>query len=210
MDGVIIDSEPIHCQVNMKIFKELNIEVSLEEYNNFIGSTNMHMWATLVKKHNINQSKEAMCTLTAERNLQYVKEEAIEPIAGIPEFLQELKNNNILIGLASSSPLDNIELVLSKLGIINFFNAIVSGENVSKPKPAPDIFLKAAEKLKVSPKNCVVIEDSTHGVAAAKAAGMKCLGFNNINSGNQNFSQADKIVDTITSVDLSLCTSMFK
>jgi beta-phosphoglucomutase-like phosphatase (HAD superfamily) len=85
----------------------------------------------------------------------------------------------------------------------HFFSAIVSGEEVERGKPAPDVFLKAAELLQIPAKHCTVLEDSTNGIDAAKAAGMKCIGFLNPNSGSQNLSNADLIVHSITQISLS-------
>ena len=107
---------------------------------------------------------------------------------GIRKLLDELKSCGIKIGLASSSSKEFIELILNKLGVIEYFEVIISGEDVQKSKPAPDIFQKAAEALNVEPSNCLVIEDSGHGVKAAKLAEMKCIGFNNPNSGKQDLS----------------------
>lgn len=90
-----------------------------------------------------------------------------------------------------------IELVVKKLGIDNCFEVLVSGDYVKNSKPAPDIFLYAADKLKVKPHECVVIEDSYNGVHGAKKAGMKVIGFKNPNSGNQDLSEADFIIDSL-------------
>jgi HAD superfamily hydrolase (TIGR01509 family) len=119
----------------------------------------------------------------------------IMPINGIRNLLSILKANGFIIAMASSSPRKNIEVILSKVKLINYFEYIVSGEDVEKGKPNPDIFLKAAEKFKVEAHDCTVVEDSNNGVIGAKAAGMKCVGFRNLNSGNQNIDKADIILN---------------
>jgi len=98
------------------------------------------------------------------------------------------------MAVASSSSREIVELILSKATIRFFFTAVVSGQDVSQGKPAPDIFLKAAETLEVDPRNCVVIEDSPPGVGGAKNAGMLCVGFANAHSGNLDLSGADLIL----------------
>ena len=117
-------------------------------------------------------------------------DEKLEPIPGIIELLDEIKRARVKIGLASSSVRSFIALVLNNLEINHYFDAVVSGEDVKRSKPQPDIFLKAAEKLQVSPDACLVIEDSQHGVKAAIQAGMTCIGFNNPNSGSQDLSRS--------------------
>ena len=95
------------------------------------------------------------------------------------------------IAIASSSPRLFIEAVVEKIGIQQYFTIIVSGEEVERSKPEPDIFLKAARLLNVNPFECLVVEDSKSGTIAAKKAGMKCIGYLNLNSGEQDLSQAD-------------------
>ncbi len=90
---------------------------------------------------------------------------------------------------------------MRSLHIYEFFDVIISGEEVSNSKPAPDIFLKAAEELKIDPIDCVVLEDSSNGVKAAKAAGMKCIAYKNPNSGIQDISLADCAVNTLVKLE---------
>src|SRR5690606_5174684 len=90
----------------------------------------------------------------------------------------------------------NIDLILQKLDIEKYFDFVVSGEQVVKGKPEPDIFLKVANHYSIHPKDCMVIEDSTNGVLAAKAANMFCVGYYNPSSGNQDLTKADLIIDS--------------
>ncbi len=123
-----------------------------------------------------------------------------EPLHGITELLQCLEENNIKMAVASSSSMVFIETVLKKLSIERYFEFYISGENIIKSKPEPDIFLKAAQMLRTEPAQCIVIEDSKNGVIAAKRAGMKCIGYINTNSGNQDLSPATKIIDNFHSL----------
>lgn len=209
MDGVIIDSEPLHLEVCIDLFKKLGLNFCEKEYSTFIGVSNTSMWTTLKEKYNLKQSLEELVEIQAKANLDCIKGKDISPIAGVRELLSELKSNNIKIALASSSPVEGIELVLSKFNIREYFSDVVSGEGLKRGKPAPDIFLKAAELIGIEPENCAVVEDSNHGVSAAKAAGMKCLGFQNTNSGNQDISKADVIVNTMREVNLCLLKGLF-
>ncbi len=209
LDGVIIDSEPFHLVVNEKIFADLGINLSEDEYRNFIGTTHKDMWSTIKKKYGLPQSVPELVNMQVGGNINYIKNEKIEAIEGVVNLFSELKKANIEIGIASSSPTEVIELVINKLGISNYFSAIVGGEKIERGKPAPDIFLEAAKLLNTKPENCVVIEDSENGVKAAKASGMKCVGFRNPNTGTQDLKKADLIVDKYSSLKISTLRDLF-
>lgn len=203
MDGVIIDSEPIHFEVDMQTMRDLGFNISSEELEKYVGTTNEYMFTDLKNRYNINQSIEEIINYKVEIAKNKVIESDLEPIEGIKELLLDLKNKNISTAIASSSPRNFIDVVVSKFNLRDYFNFIVSGEEVDNGKPAPDIYIETAKKLGLHPEECTVIEDSRNGVLAAKAAGMKCIGFQNVNSGNQDLSKADNIVKSITEIKIS-------
>ena len=211
MDGVLIDSEPFHLVVNERIFADLGINLSEDEYHGFIGTTHKDMWSTIKKRYNLPQSVPELVNMQVSGNIGYIKNEEIEPIKikGITDLLSKIAGENIKIGIASSSPTEVIKLVINKLGISNYFAAIVGGEEIKEGKPSPDIFLKAAKRLNSNPSDCIVIEDSKNGVLAAKAAGMKCVGFKNPNSGNQDLRKADLIIENYDSLDINTLRNLF-
>ena len=210
MDGVIVDSEPAHEEVCKRRFKELNINVTDEEYSTFVGVSNKDMWTRLKENYGLKETVEELISIHLKAIMDDFRERDEKPIPGVERLLENLKAEGIKIALASSSPMENIELVLEKFGIGDYFESVISGENLERGKPAPDIFLKSAEKLGVNPENCVVIEDSHNGVKAAKAAGMKCVGFKNINSGNQDLSMADIIVYSMEDVNIEHLKGLFE
>jgi len=211
MDGVLIDSEPFHFVVNEKIFANLGINLNEEEYHSFIGTTHKDMWSTLKKKFNLPQSVPELVNMQVSGNIEYIKNENIEPIKikGVEDLLSGIARENIKIGIASSSPTDVIKLVINKLGINDYFSVITGGEEIEKGKPSPDIFLKAANRLNVNSSDCLVVEDSKNGVLAAKAAGMKCVGYKNPNSGNQDLRKADLIIDNYDSLKVKILRNLF-
>ena len=208
MDGVIIDSEPFHWEVNKRLFKSLGIEISEEEYRHYIGVSNTTMWGAIKRKHGLLQSVKELAALQVEGNIDFMKSERVDPVDGVIDLLSNLKKAGALIALASSSPYQIIGMVLDRFNIKRFFNSVVSGEDFERGKPSPDIFLKTAAMLGVLPVQCIVIEDATHGVHAARAAGMKCIGFANANSPGQDLSQADKIVYDFRSLGIDEMLSM--
>ena len=202
MDGVIIDSEPIHFEVDMQTMKDFGCSISKEELNKYVGTTNEYMYTDIKNKYKINKSIEEIISYRSEMAKKKVIESDLMPIDGIKELLVDLKDKNIPAAIASSSPRDFIEVVVSKFGLGDYFSCIVSGEEVENGKPAPDIYVETSKKLGVSPKECTVIEDSKNGVLAAKEAGMKCIGFKNVNSGDQDLSKADCIVNSIVEINI--------
>ena len=120
-----------------------------------------------------------------EKKKEIVEKEGFPQCEGIREVLEKLHQEGYLLAVGSSSPEDVIRKVLKDLDLAQYFSAFISGENMTHPKPAPDTFLAAAEALLLDPSACMVVEDSTNGGKAAKAAGMSCVWFHNPDSGDQ-------------------------
>lgn len=201
MDGVIIDSEPIHFEVDIETMEHYGLSITHEQLERFVGMTNPEMWAILKQEYPLTDTVEEIIEVQLASKISKLRASNLTPIDGIAQLLHELNRSNIPIGLASSSPRRFITEVLSKFQIERYFQAVVSGEEVDKGKPAPDVYYEAARQLGVAPESCVVIEDSRNGIRAAKAAGMKCIGFVNENSGNQDLSAADRIVTSIREIN---------
>ncbi|MVO99532.1 HAD family hydrolase [Paenibacillus lutrae] len=204
MDGVIIDSEPLHFRVDEQVITSFGVAVTKEQLEEFVGMTNPAMWALLKERYSMTPTIEEMIAIQLEMKLAYLLHSDEHPIAGIRELIEDLHSKGMKIGLASSSPRSFIEAVLSKFNLTSYFDCMISGEEVEHGKPAPDIYIKAAELLETDARECIVLEDSKHGLTAAHAAGMTCIGFRNLNSGNQDLSQADHIVNAISEIDDSL------
>lgn len=197
MDGVLIDSEPLHFESDKLTFREFGLEVTDSVLNNFVGVSNSEMWEKLRIDFDIAASVEEILEKQAAHKMKLFSGDALQPVNGVGELLTFLKDNNVTAGLASSSPMDFIMHILSGLHITEYFKAVVSGEEVDKGKPEPDIFLKAAELLGAAPEDCIVIEDSGHGIAAAKRAGMTSIAYRNPNSGSQDLSASDYVADSM-------------
>ena len=153
------------------------------------------MWTYIKDKFNLLQSVDELKEIEKELKHTTLKETNLIPTLGLIDFLEFLKEKSYTITIASSGLKKNIDLILEKLEIEKYFDFVVSGEEVIKGKPEPDIFLKVADHYGREPKDCIVIEDSTNGVVAAKAAKMFCIGYYNPNSGDQDLTKADIIID---------------
>ena len=196
MDGVLIDSEPEYLEMNKKLFKELGVDMINADYHEFVGMSSVKMWTKLRNKFNLPYEVEEL--MNKEKDLMYKilsSERISSPVEGVINLLDCMAERNFIICLASSSAMENINLVLDKLNLKKYFEYIVSGEDIEKGKPEPDIFLRVADNFNVPPEICFVIEDSTNGILASRAAKMKCVGFKNSGSVNQDLSKADLIVE---------------
>lgn len=196
MDGVLLDSEKLYMDMNQIFFRQLGAEISIEEHQTFIGISATKMWTYIKEKFDLAETVEKL--KEQEKALKYktLSETELFPTPGVVDFLEYLKQKEYTLAIASSSLKINVDLILSKLRLHTYFDLIISGEQVERGKPDPDIFLKVANHYNRSPEDCIVIEDSTNGVVAAKAAGMSCIGYYNPGSGKQDLSQADKILDS--------------
>ncbi|MFY0627527.1 MAG: HAD family phosphatase [Reichenbachiella sp.] len=204
MDGVLMNSEEIHYQVERDIIKRYGVEFEVTEHTKYVGQRTIDLWTGVCKNHGLDVDPAELALEDNQSYMQALQSGDIEPIEGIPELIAELKKEGIKMIVASSATRHNIETVMSKFVIEEDFEGYASGQDVKRPKPNPDIFLLASEKLNMSPSECVVIEDAKHGVHAAKAAGMTCIGYRNASSGNQDLSAADVIVNRIEEIDIDL------
>lgn len=205
MDGVIIDSEPIHQELQEQLFKRHNISIGPEEYQTYIGRSSKNMWQELIKKHSLSISIEEVLKQDRDQYYQRLKSEPdLSPIPGVYELIQSLHDEQIKLVLASSSTMNSINVVLELFELSHFFSHKISGADLQFSKPNPEIFLVAADLSNSTKGKCVVIEDSHHGVTAAKSAHMKCIGFQNPNSGNQDLTSADMIIHHFKELTVSM------
>ena len=209
MDGVIIDSEPLHTEVVVSLLKRMGADVPLSRIETYIGVSNSRMWTELLRDFALGKTVPEILELQHSENIEILNRKEGLEIPGIRKLMQDLKEKNIPIAIASSSLRDYIEAVVRKLGLEKFIKVIVSGEEVKNGKPHPDIFLKTAEIMGILPENCVVLEDSAHGVEGAIQAGMRVIGFQNPNSGNQNLTKSDRVVSSIELLDTGILENLF-
>lgn len=210
MDGVIMDSEPLHYETEKELLQEEFgvTDYPFEEHAQYVGMRTQDLWRGNITKYGLNATWEE---LTQKGDVAYVGaliERSFEPIDGVVDLIQRLKAANIKMIVASSASRENIKIVLDKFALTDYFHGYVSSQDVKKAKPFPDIFLLAAKTLQVNPKNCIVIEDAKHGVQAAVSAGMKCIGYLNLNSGNQDLTKANLIIDAHHNIDLKLLNEL--
>ena len=178
MDGVIVDSEPLHERAFLEVFDELGLrETHGLDFTAYYGRSDEAVWHDFLALHQPAATRDQLLTRKRESFLRLLRAEA--PLfEGSLELLNQL-HPRYPLAIASGSAHPIIDGVLALSGLRRYFQAVVSAQDVPAEKPAPDIFLRAAQHLGVSPRRCCVIEDSAAGVEGARAAGMTVIGITN-------------------------------
>ena len=200
MDGVIADTGPIHFAAWEETFARSGIRFTEEDFSRLFGARNDFIVRSMIDD---NLSAEDVTSIACDKDEVFRRRAAgnIKPLPGAVSLLESIRKGNFRLGLVSSAPVENIELVLGELGLEGVFDCIVCGRDVSESKPSPQICLTAAERLGLKPGDCLVIEDSPLGVKAARAAGMRCLAVASTRP-PQELEEADRVVDSLENLDL--------
>ena len=201
MDGVIVQSEEAHIQAEKQIMLKRGVTISTEELHLYTGSTAKYMFSRLKENYGLKNSVEDL-EMEKEDLLLKLMQRDMKPTEGVIPLIRQLKQRGVKLALASGSSRRVIDHVLCGLEIRSFFDAIVGAEDVSKSKPDPEVFVEAAARLKIKPEECLVVEDANLGVLAAKRAGMKCVGYRNPESGEQDLSAANITIDSFIDLDV--------
>lgn len=195
MDGVLVDSEPIHTEIEKRQFSLNKISVSDEEHQSYKGISSEIMWSIIAKNHPVDVPVHELIEQNRVESIKYFTElEEIPVMPGLIPLLEKLQQKKYALAVASSSFPEIIDLILSRTGLKKYFQVIVSTKEAGKSKPDPDVFLLAAQKLGVNPKNCLVVEDSFNGIAAAHAAEMSCVAYQSADADPRLQKEADAIV----------------
>jgi len=203
MDGVIVDSEPLHIRAEHQTFAGFGLKLEDEEFFEYMGRTPRILLQGIIDKYHLDTSADALYPVHM-RNLKTLYQSGVLLMKGAMPLIEELSAAGIRLALASSSDQVLIDTVLDKFDLKSYFHVVVSGQHVARIKPHPDIFLMAARHLNLPPADCLVIEDSTNGIRAARAAGMACVGFRSPNSHNQTYDIADRVVDSLSELNVSV------
>jgi HAD superfamily hydrolase (TIGR01509 family) len=207
MDGLMVDSEPIQLKAINDALIPLGFQVNEPEFIDMVGRKAIENFRTLKQQHGFSETPEEVEQRKNLAYLQRIKTE-LQPMPGLYQAITLCHQENLITAIASSSPRKDILAVLDILGLAETFNIIASGDQVKTGKPAPDIFLKAATLLAQPPSSLLVLEDTAHGVNAAKAAGMYCFAIPNRFTHQQDFSQADRILDSLEELSIELIHSL--
>jgi HAD superfamily hydrolase (TIGR01509 family) len=196
MDGVLIDSEPIHQAATERILATEGHLLDPAIYRTYIGTTLWATWEDLCRRFQLRHPQNHYERCYTDEVLRALAE-PLQAAPGVYQLVSGLRERGVPIALASSSQRAWVEATLRGIGLVTAFSAVVSGDEVALGKPAPDIFLLAARRLGVEPGQCLVIEDSPHGVAAARAAGIDVVAVRTPHVDSDLLAAATLVIDSL-------------
>jgi beta-phosphoglucomutase len=206
VDGVLTDSYRPHFLSWQRMFGELGVEFTEETFRGTFGRTNRDIFGELYKG---SLSEEQIHAWGDRKEVLYreIIAEQFEPIPGAVELIDALHAAGFKLGVGSSGPPENIRVTLDKLGRADWFSAIVTGADVQRGKPDPQVFLLAAERLGVPPTRCAVVEDAPQGVEAANRAGMASIGLTGTTT-REKLAHARLVVDRLDALTPKLVENL--
>ena len=175
MDGVLVDSEPLHYATTNAVLARRGVRLDAQDYEGLKGLTDVALFERLGARFGLPEAPRALAAERVGNVLLAMAEGVLLPIEGALECLITLQAEGLRLALASSATRSQVALVVERLGLARLLRAVVSSDDVARGKPAPDLFLEAASRLGVPPADCLVVEDAVLGVVAARAAGMAAV-----------------------------------
>jgi HAD superfamily hydrolase (TIGR01509 family) len=191
MDGVLVDSQPLHFDTDVAVLRELGVaQAAVATVTPYAGMSNNDRWAKYKADFYLTPEVPDIVAVHARIIAEMLAEQEVRAIPFVEDLLKQLKARGVSLSVASSSSYDFVYSMLDKINLRQYFDIVVSGEDLANSKPAPDIFLKTLALHGVNKDEAVIIEDSANGVRAAVAAGIRCIGYRNPSSGEQDLSGA--------------------
>lgn len=210
MDGVIVDTEPLHKKAYFQMFSDVNIPVGEEMYEAFTGQSTLNICKQLCDHFELSEVPETLVTIKRKHfKFLFENDTSLALLDGVLELIQGYHSNGLTLVLASSASMPNINRIFERFDLDQYFVAKLSGADLKESKPHPEIFLKASEASGHAGHHCIVIEDSTNGIAAAKAANIFCVGYNSENSKNQDYSKADTVIASFKEIEFGSINRLF-
>jgi len=201
MDGVIADTAAYHFKAWQETFQQRGVNFTEEDFRHNFGQRNDNIIRSVLGKGTTPAEIDTIAN-EKEESFRNKAKHHLKPFPGVADLMKSLYENGFKMAIASSAPIENIELIIHGLGVNSCFQSIVSSKDVIQGKPDPQTFLLAAKTLGVKPKDCIVIEDAIAGVTAAKRAGMHCLAVTNTHP-KTSLAEADLVVDTLETITVS-------
>jgi HAD superfamily hydrolase (TIGR01509 family) len=190
MDGVLVDSEPMHADAMREVLRPLGIEYTDRENQEFFGQTDLEVFRALGARHRLPVDAHELMRRRTVVLIRLTHQRTV-PMAGVPEVPIRVHALRYRTAIASASAPEVIRVTVDKLDLGGVFDELVSGVEVGRGKPAPDLFVETARRLHVRADRCLVVEDSRNGLLAAKAAGMACAAIPCGATRHEDFQEAD-------------------
>jgi len=203
LDGLMFDSEPHSLASWEAVLEERGVKLDQLTIESILGLRIDATARTLIDKYHLSATAQELADAKTGYQIAHL-DGNVKPMPGLIELLDELDRRGLPKAIASSGIRRYVEAVLRVNGLLDRFSVIISGDQVARGKPAPDVFLAAAQVLNVKPQFCLVLEDAPAGVQAAKAAGMMCIGVPDHSVAQLDLSQADRVVASLHEVRAAL------
>jgi len=200
MDGVIVDSEPVHQRLEREMYASLGLTISEEEHKTYVGTSSVDMWTMIGKKHRLTKTPEALLKIGRLQYWTALDNDEVQLVHGVKSIITKFYQQGFTLQVASSATRPTVDKVMAHFQLDEYFSHRIGGNEVTKSKPEPEIFLRAAQQSGSNPERCLVIEDSTNGIKAALRAGMHCIGYANSGTGEQDLSAADWVVNDLLAI----------
>lgn len=211
MDGVIVDSEPLHRRAYHSMFQKIGISVSEDLYHSLTGKSTLNLCKELKDRFNLPHTPESLMAIKRGYfDHLFEADESFDLIPGVLNLIQDYHHHKLNLVLASSSSMRSIKRIFDRFGLHDYFKATISGAELKASKPHPEIFMKAAKAANSEAHECMVIEDATNGVEAAKAAAIFCVAYDSKHSKNQDYSKADLIISDFDEIKYERIASRFE
>lgn len=210
MDGVIVDTEPLHRKAYFNMFNDVNINVSEAMYTGFTGQATLPICKQLVNHFQLPEAPE---TLVAYKRKHFKHlfdtDNTLQLLDGVLDLIQDYYANGLTLVLASSASMPNINRIFKRFDLDRYFVAKLSGADLKQSKPHPEIFIKAAEAAAQPREHCMVIEDSSNGIQAANDAGIFVVGYDSKHSTDQDYTNANLVVSSFEKIRYEHVKSYF-
>jgi HAD superfamily hydrolase (TIGR01509 family) len=205
MDGVLLDSEPLHHDVVNELLSQDGVRIDAEHYRGYLGTTLEYTWEDLIRRFGLGRTVDHYRSRYDDAILESYRRYSV-PAPGALELVRGLRQRGLKLAVASSSRTLWVETALEKLGLGEAFDTVVTGDMVTRSKPDPQIYLLAAERLGVDPARCLAIEDAPKGIASARAAGMMVVAVKTEYTAHLSLDGAAVVLDDLTQFDYGMVT----
>ncbi|HCB22943.1 TPA: hypothetical protein DEP06_03965 [Candidatus Daviesbacteria bacterium] len=211
-DDTMVDSDSLHIESWEANLKEHYIDIAgFKKWRaeNLMGRSSTENAKSIVKRYGINIDPEIFYKRKVEIFMK-IAVDKLKLLPGLVKSLKLFKKEGLRLAISTGSPKKYVDAVLKKYGLTKYFDVIVTSEDITRSKPDPQMYLIASDRLKLSPAECVVIEDIPAGIQSAKAAGCKCIAVPNKNVTNQDYSKADLILNSLEKITQDVIISLNK
>jgi len=210
MDGVIINSEPLHQKAYYKMFSDLSIDVTPQQYEAFTGQSTLNVCKQVCHIFNLKETPETLVAMKRKHyEVIFKNDKTFSLIDGVLDLIKDYHANGLTLILASSASMPSIERIFKRFDLNKYFKAKFSGADLKASKPHPEIFIKAAQASGYKNSECMVIEDSTNGIKAANAAHIFCVAYNSEHSKNQDYTTANLVINHFAAISYKHAMRLF-